>query len=223
MNRNNESVRAQWAEYYVGYAAEKGMPCVWWDNGVTSGNGELFGLLNRNNNTWSYPLLVEALVTAAGSSGSGENVEEPAPPTVTGNMGSYVFGTQDGSEEPNYRLAIWELSSENVAIAKTAGAKVVLQLTSAPSAGMQFVWQGPATNSWWNSQDILGDNGSPLNSSVTWNTSAKTLTINLNANTVANYSAGDNPFTAQSQLRLLIQYFGGSGVNDLGITSANLQ
>nr|AGS53793.1 glycoside hydrolase family 5 [uncultured bacterium contig00039] len=65
MNKNNEATRAAWAQYYVGYARSKGIPCVWWDNGVTTGSGELFGILNRNNNTWVYPQVVTAMVNAA--------------------------------------------------------------------------------------------------------------------------------------------------------------
>jgi endoglucanase len=66
MNKNNEATRANWAEYYISYAKEKGIPCVWWDNGVTTGSGELFGLLNRNNNTWIYNTLLAAMINAAG-------------------------------------------------------------------------------------------------------------------------------------------------------------
>ncbi|MCL2443589.1 MAG: glycoside hydrolase family 5 protein, partial [Treponema sp.] len=40
MNRNNEAVRAEWAEFYVSYARSKGIPCIWWDNASTTGDGE---------------------------------------------------------------------------------------------------------------------------------------------------------------------------------------
>jgi endoglucanase len=62
MNKDNVEARAEWAEYYVGYAKSKGIPCVWWDNGVTAGSGELFGLLNRSTNEFVYPEIVEALM-----------------------------------------------------------------------------------------------------------------------------------------------------------------
>jgi endoglucanase len=61
MNKNNEEARAQWAEYYIGYAWKKGIKCFWWDNGDVSGDGELFGLLNRQNNTIFYPYLLNGL------------------------------------------------------------------------------------------------------------------------------------------------------------------
>ena len=66
MNKNNEAVRAEWAEFYVSYAREKGIPCVWWDNGGFQGDGELFGLLNRGNNTFPFPLVRDALMRGAG-------------------------------------------------------------------------------------------------------------------------------------------------------------
>jgi endoglucanase len=56
LNRNNESARAEWAEYYVWYAKSKGMPCFWWDDG---GN---FKLLNRNNNKFYFPAIVDGLM-----------------------------------------------------------------------------------------------------------------------------------------------------------------
>ena len=58
----NEEERAAWAEYYVSKAAEKGIPCVWWDNGAFEGNGELFGLIDRKTCEWKYPLVVEGLM-----------------------------------------------------------------------------------------------------------------------------------------------------------------
>lgn len=59
---NNEEERAAWAEYYVGAAAEKGIPCIWWDNGAFAGSGELFGLIDRRNYEWKYPLVVKGLM-----------------------------------------------------------------------------------------------------------------------------------------------------------------
>ena len=59
LNKNNEAARAAWAEYYVNYAGSKGIPCFWWDDG---GN---FRLLNRNNNTFYYPSICDALTQIA--------------------------------------------------------------------------------------------------------------------------------------------------------------
>jgi endoglucanase len=56
LNRNNESARAAWAEYYVSYAKSKKMICFWWDDG---GN---FKLLNRGNSTFYFPEIKDALI-----------------------------------------------------------------------------------------------------------------------------------------------------------------
>lgn len=61
LNKENEEERAKWIEYYLSEAKKIGVPCVWWDNGYTSGNGELFGLINRRTNEIFYPLIVEAI------------------------------------------------------------------------------------------------------------------------------------------------------------------
>lgn len=62
MNKDNESDRAAWAEYYVKAAAEIGVPCVWWDNGLFEGDGERFGLFDRHTYECKYPQLMEALM-----------------------------------------------------------------------------------------------------------------------------------------------------------------
>lgn len=59
--QGNEEERAAWAKYYVNTAAKKGIPCIWWDNGAFEGDGELFGLIDRESCEWKYPLIVEAL------------------------------------------------------------------------------------------------------------------------------------------------------------------
>jgi len=61
MDKDNLKDRVDWAGYYVKKASEKGIPCLWWDNGAFVGDGELFGLLDRRNFTWKYPEIVEAL------------------------------------------------------------------------------------------------------------------------------------------------------------------
>jgi endoglucanase len=63
-----DAIRAAWAEYYVGYARSKGIPCVWWDNHSFSGGGERFGLLNRDTNAFTFPLVVDGLMRGAGVS-----------------------------------------------------------------------------------------------------------------------------------------------------------
>nr|ABW39335.1 glycoside hydrolase family 5 [uncultured bacterium] len=221
MNKNNEAVRAQWAEYYVSYAQSKGIKCFWWDNGVTSGSGELFGLLNRTNNTFTYNALLNGMMSGTG----GTVPTPPTPPatptpptTITGNLGTYQFGTQEDGVSPNYTQAVWELSGTNLTTAKTTGAKLVLVFTTAPNASMHFVWQGPANSLWWNEKEILGNTGNPSATGVTWNSGTKTLTIPLTANSVKDYSV----FTAQPSLRIIIAYYNGGNVNDLGIVSANL-
>lgn len=61
VNKNNESVRINYADYYVRAAKQRGIKCFIWDNGPQDD----FGLLNRSNNTWYFPKIVEAAVNAA--------------------------------------------------------------------------------------------------------------------------------------------------------------
>lgn len=61
-SKANEDIRAEWATFYVSKAKEIGVPCLWWDNGAFSGNGENFGILNRSSCAWEYPVIVEGLM-----------------------------------------------------------------------------------------------------------------------------------------------------------------
>lgn len=63
MDKDNTEARVLWAEYYIQKATEKGVPCIWWDNGAFEGDGELFGLLDRRKLEWQYPEIVEALMS----------------------------------------------------------------------------------------------------------------------------------------------------------------
>ncbi|NMA80315.1 MAG: glycoside hydrolase family 5 protein [Clostridiales bacterium] len=61
-NKYNLNARVAWARYYIKQATEKGIPCIWWDNGAFVGSGENFGLLNRNTLTWEYPEIIDAIM-----------------------------------------------------------------------------------------------------------------------------------------------------------------
>ena len=61
-SKNNLESRISYAAYYVAAARARGMTCLWWDNHAFEGNGELFGLLDRDTLEWTYPDIVLALM-----------------------------------------------------------------------------------------------------------------------------------------------------------------
>ena len=62
VDRNgNLEARVQHAAYFVGYARAHGITCCWWDNGAFSGNGEIFGIIDRKTGELRYPEIVEAM------------------------------------------------------------------------------------------------------------------------------------------------------------------
>lgn len=61
-HEKNLEERAAWAEYYVRAAKEVGIPCCWWDNGAFEGDGELFGLIDRETYEWKFEAVVEGLM-----------------------------------------------------------------------------------------------------------------------------------------------------------------
>ncbi len=61
VNKENPDDRLVWVRSFLALAKQNGIPCVWWDNGQKSGSGENFALLNRADNTWHFPELVDAI------------------------------------------------------------------------------------------------------------------------------------------------------------------
>lgn len=62
-NKNgNTASRIDFAACYTAAARERGMTCLWWDNGRFKENEELFGLFDRSKNEWVYPEIVRALI-----------------------------------------------------------------------------------------------------------------------------------------------------------------
>lgn len=78
--KNNDSSRANWAEYFVSYAKSKGMACVLWDNG-----GSDMGMLNRNGLYWDHYEVIEAIANGYnnGYSGSSSSGSSSSSGTVT--------------------------------------------------------------------------------------------------------------------------------------------
>lgn len=65
VNKDNIGDRIKFAREYTALGKKYGIPCVWWDNGQRTGSGENFALLDRCNNTWFFPELVEAIMKTA--------------------------------------------------------------------------------------------------------------------------------------------------------------
>lgn len=62
VNKNgNLQDRVDWAAYYTAKARSCGMTILWWDNGAFTGNGELFGLIRREDGTVEYPDIMDAM------------------------------------------------------------------------------------------------------------------------------------------------------------------
>ncbi len=63
--KNNLQDRVDFSAYYVASARARGMTCLWWDNHAFTGDGELFGILDRSKSSWKYPEIVEAMLKYA--------------------------------------------------------------------------------------------------------------------------------------------------------------
>ena len=54
-DKNNIEERIKWAMYHMKLSKKYRIPCIWWDN------GKEYKLIDRINNTWIYPELVEVI------------------------------------------------------------------------------------------------------------------------------------------------------------------
>ena len=59
---NNTQARTEFAAYYIEAARARGISCCWWDNNAFAGDGENFGLFNRQEITFGYPEILESLM-----------------------------------------------------------------------------------------------------------------------------------------------------------------
>lgn len=69
LNRGNLDSRVNWTYFYVREAAARQIVCLWWDNGRlgisrSRADCEHFGLLNRSDNTFTFPEIVDAMMRA---------------------------------------------------------------------------------------------------------------------------------------------------------------
>jgi len=212
LDKNNTPARVDHAEYYISYAASKGVKCIWWDNGVV----DQFGIFNRQNNTFHFPQIVEALMNGANSNynpGNEGGGPLPTPSMITGNMSVWDYGYQAEGGGRDYQRAVCILTGDNLALFKSAQT-LTLVLSAVPTGTIQLAWQDTAVWSWNNNNIFSG--GSAQNTAI-WNAGTKTLTIPL-ASALSNYAN----IASQTEIQIVISYDGADNINVLGILSANL-
>ena len=54
--------RVNFTAYYIASASTRGITCCWWDNHAFSGDGERFGIIDRNRIQWKYPDIALAIL-----------------------------------------------------------------------------------------------------------------------------------------------------------------
>lgn len=65
VNKGNTDEVIKWIGDYLGAMNAYGLKCIWWDNGIYTGSGELFGIFDRRNLTWFSQEIADALVKNA--------------------------------------------------------------------------------------------------------------------------------------------------------------
>jgi len=204
------------------YSTPAGLSCETLVNQCRA-NGQLFHsvpeeALNPANNYGEGVICA----VAGGISVDGGGTDPSIPKPITGNMGNYRFGLT-AEDNDIYNHAVWELSSENLALAKQEGAQLVLRLSTTPGHAIDLAWQDPDRalagdeTFWWKDTRIVSDFGSFQNG-ASWNAGTRTLTIDLPAALV------DYPnFLIANSINLVIASHNSSGnINDIGIISAEL-
>lgn len=63
VNKNNNlQSRVEFSSYYIAAAKARGISCFLWDNNAWSGDGELFGFLDRNANRIMFPEIIQGMM-----------------------------------------------------------------------------------------------------------------------------------------------------------------
>lgn len=65
INKANPEIRTNWVKFYVSEAKKIGVPCLWFDNGAFTGEGETLGLIDRNSYAWKFKEIPDAMIGAA--------------------------------------------------------------------------------------------------------------------------------------------------------------
>ena len=133
----NEEERAMWAEYYVSAAKEIGVVCIWWDNGFFEGDGELFGLIDRETCKWKYSLIMEGLMKGCG----GTFVSDTGYDVAELEAGMIVRGNWSRLKEAMKKAE----KGEEITVGFLGGSITQGSLASAPENSYAYlVWE------WWN-------------------------------------------------------------------------
>lgn len=62
VQKNNLQDRVDFTAYYVSKASENGVMCIWWDNNAFEGDGECFGIFDRNSFIWTFCDILDAIM-----------------------------------------------------------------------------------------------------------------------------------------------------------------
>ena len=142
-------------------------------------------------------------------------------PSSNNNGGEVDLGNYHhiDNNEIKYRTAVYTLSSSALQAAKKEGAKLVVELSVAPTSEMTLEWNGSTDHSWekhvdWNY--VLLPNGNPnAENGVSWDPSTKKLSMLL-SQAIVDYSS----FLKQSSLDITL--FSMQNISELGIKSAKI-
>ncbi len=160
--KNNVEARERWCTYIGTIAAAHGVPIVLWDNGNDSNEGgESHAHMNRREETWNYPTVIEALLAPL------KNVEWGSGLNNTGSGDSYesLLGatTVWYDTEGKKNAAQWDASYiMNAAKASyfAEGREIAIIYTG--DGEPKVILDSEAKGAWWipvdpSSRDTIGD------------------------------------------------------------------
>lgn len=144
-NKDNDSERLKWINYYFEKAKEAGIPVVLWDNMTLSNPndpGEAHGWLDRKTGKWYFPDMIQAMMDIAGV--TGYSIPKYIIPTLD-NIG-WNESNANTVTVANMGAADWSASYNKIAKSAFANAKAgsIIKITFAsPTSECRFV-----DNSW---------------------------------------------------------------------------
>ena len=93
LNKDNDSSRATWAEYFASLASAKGMACILWDNGADD-----MGQLNRNGLYWDHYSMIEAIANGFNNGYSGGSSDNSSSDNSSSQYVTFFWGSASATD-----------------------------------------------------------------------------------------------------------------------------
>ncbi len=158
-NKNNQTARVSYTEYYVKRAAALGVPVIIWDNNITTVGGEAFGLFDRSSQNWVFPEIVTAIMRGASGMSSSSSSSSAASSSQASSSSAASSSSVASSSSSSKSSSSAASSSSSKSSASSSSAASSSQSSSSSSSAASSSSSSASTGSVVASYSINSDWG----------------------------------------------------------------